>query len=190
MVRLCILVAFALVLSPQTSPKLESYDVADAYEVYAAILPSEWPWKDAHAKWLVIRQTTTAYEMCVSPDAASAKVIGSAIADYIQQNRVPRALLRNFVIEKPYTLLSPAEERAAFQSSPGGWDGFYQMYADSGGLTELSAVGFNAEKTIAVVYAGHSCGMLCGGGGFHVLQKKAGKWENLTWEGSTCMWVS
>ena len=55
---------------------------------------------------------------------------------------------------------------------------------------ELSAVGFNVNKTVAVVYMGHYCGALCGGGGFHVLKKKDGKWVALDWKGSSCAWAS
>jgi hypothetical protein len=159
---------FLALAFPQANPPAASqapphdYDVPEAYEVYAAILPSEWSWKDAKAKWLVIKQATAKYEVCLAPDAASQQIIGSAIADYILQNQQPWLLQRKFHIEKPYTLLTANEEKAAFQSSPGGWEGFYQMYPDSGGVIELSAVGFNAEKTVAVVYSGHQCGMLCG----------------------------
>jgi hypothetical protein len=60
----------------------------------------------------------------------------------------------------------------------------------TGGWIELSAIGFNADKTVAVVYMGHLCGGLCGGGQFHVLQKKDGKWEPLKWQGKRCAWVS
>jgi len=43
-----------------------------------------------------------------------------------------------------------------------GWDGFYKRFQDSGGFIIVSAVGFNADKTQAIVYSGSSCGMLCG----------------------------
>jgi hypothetical protein len=43
------------------------------------------------------------------------------------------------------------------------------------GWIDISGVGFNDRNTIAVVYIGHHCGSLCGGGKFHVLQKKDGK---------------
>jgi hypothetical protein len=55
---------------------------------------------------------------------------------------------------------------------------------------ELSAVGFNPEKSIAVVYAGHHCGNLCGGGGFAVLRKEAGKWKPMAFRGQQCVWAS
>jgi hypothetical protein len=55
---------------------------------------------------------------------------------------------------------------------------------------EFSAVGFNVDKPIAVVYMGHSCGPLCGGGTFHVLEKSEGKWKPFEWKGSSCAWIS
>ena len=191
LIRSSILAIIALVLfAAQSPPKLETYEDSEAYEVYAAILPSEAPWRDSHAKWLVIRAETTAYEMCLSPDEVSARAIGTAIVDYVGQNRVPRILRRKIVIDKPYTLLTEAERKAAFGRSPGDWPAFYQMYADSGGIIELSAVGFNPDKTVAVVYMGHRCGSLCGGGEFHVLQRNKEKWVDLKWEGLGCSWAS
>ncbi|MEO7157279.1 MAG: hypothetical protein ABI039_06950, partial [Vicinamibacterales bacterium] len=40
---------------------------------------------------------------------------------------------------------------------------------DSGGFMVISAVGFNAARTRAMVYMAHSCGSLCGGGTHHLL---------------------
>jgi hypothetical protein len=141
---------------PQVAPV--PYETPEAYEVYAAILPSEWSWKDAKAKRLVIRASTIHYNMCLEPDADSAKLIGSAITDYIQQNQHPWLLQPRLTIEKPYVLLSPEQIESTFRRSPEGWEAFTQMYPDSGGIIEFSAVGFNSNKTVAVVYSGHSCG--------------------------------
>jgi hypothetical protein len=80
------------------------------------------------------------------------------------------------------------ELRSAMRTAD--WEGFYQRYPNSGGWIELSAVGFNATKTVAVVYMGHHCGSLCGGGGFHVLEKKNGQWVPLEWKGSSCGWAA
>jgi len=60
----------------------------------------------------------------------------------------------------------------------------------SGGYVEMSAVGFNSDKTLALLYAGHSCGGLCGGGTYHLLKKADGKWTEINWPGTTCTWVS
>ena len=70
------------------------------------------------------------------------------------------------------------------------WDKFYRAYRDSAGFVYLSAVGFNADKTVAVVSIGHWCGGLCGEGQYHVLQKKDGRWIPLEWKGDRCSWES
>jgi hypothetical protein len=56
--------------------------------------------------------------------------------------------------------------------------------------TQLSPVAFHAAQTLAVVYMGHSCGSLCGGGTFHLLKKKDGVWKNLHWNGTSRAWAS
>lgn len=60
----------------------------------------------------------------------------------------------------------------------------------TGGWIELSAVGFSADKSIAIVYMGHHYGNLGGKGEFHVLQKRGGVWMPLEWKGAACMWMS
>jgi hypothetical protein len=171
---------------PDDSPK--PYEDGEAYAVYAAVLPSEWPWKVAHAKTLVIRSETKNYGMCLQPEKGFTQSLGAAISDYVELNKRPWLLQSRFDIEKPYLLITPEEFKSAF--AQGNWEAFYRQYPDSGGYIELSAVGFNSDKTVAVVYMGHDCGMRCGGGEFHVLQKKDGKWVPLAWKGMSCSWVS
>jgi hypothetical protein len=160
-------------VSTDNQPKL--YEEAEAYEVYGAILPTELPYQVANAKSLVIQSETEGYKMCLRPEAESEKIIGQASSQYVKLNEKTWLLKRGLRIKKPYELAPFDKLRSALNSR--GW-------------IELSAVGFNADKTVAVVYMGHHCGGLCGGGGFHVLQKKGGKWAPLTWKGSSCAWES
>jgi hypothetical protein len=164
--------------SASQKKKQELYDLADAYEVYSAILPSEWPWRVAHAKKLTIRSETVPYTSCLrvgvekrAPQPVAGATLPSkdedidiAIANYLQLNKEARLLKRAFRIDLPYELTS--KDDLSVQQAP-----------DTGGLIEVSAVGFNADKTIAVVYMGHHCGMLCGGGAIHVLVKSQGRWQ-------------
>jgi len=173
-------------VSADNQPK--PYEGAEAYEVYSAILPTERPWRVDNAKSLVIQSETKGYEMCLRPDEQSEKIIGSAISEYVKLNEKNWLLKRGLSIEKPYELISYDELSSALKQ--GWWEDFYKRYPNSGGWIELSAVGFNADKTVAVVYMGHYCGGLCGGGGFHVLRKKAGKWAPLEWKGESCIWRS
>ena len=173
-------------LPTQITPS--AYDDADAYEVYAAVLPSEWPLRDAHAKQLVIRRETKSFQMCLKPDSEIEAKVGPAIANYVKLNERQWSLQPILSLATPYQLLEVRKFEALM--SQGQWDEYYRQYPESGGLIELSAVGFNIDKTIAVVYMGHSCGALCGGGTFHVLEKMDGKWKPFQWKGASCAWAS
>lgn len=183
--EILLLVSFCS-LSPQTAPA--AYEDADAYEIFSTILPTEWPLRVAHAKRLVIRSETKAYEMCLRPETEWEEKVGPAISDYLRLNKKPWLLQPRLSSEAPYEFMTADEFKTTLDH--GGWDGFYIQHPKSGGLIELSAVGFNHDKTVAVVYMGHSCGMLCGGGAFHVLEKKDGKWTDMDWKGLRCSWVS
>src|SRR5947209_1238360 len=84
----------------QSSPPMP-YDEAEAYKVYAAILPSEWPIHVAHAKSLVIRAETRGYKMCLEPGDESEKLFEPAIAEFIKLNEKSWLLQRKFSIELP-----------------------------------------------------------------------------------------
>jgi|SRR5262245_37301146 len=164
--------------------QLKSYEDAEAYEVYSAILPTSWAWQTAKAKSLIISEATITYKMCLSPDAESEAVVGPAISEYVRLNEKTWRLQRRLSIEKPYDLIDSDElKKSAFK---GDWENFYKQRPNSGGWIGLSAVGFNADKTVAVVFMTHACGSLCGGGDYYVLQKKDGKWIPLQWKGLSC----
>jgi hypothetical protein len=57
---------------------------------------------------------------------------------------------------------------------------FPQRYPTYQGWIEVSAVGFNSDKTIAIVYLGYHCGEQCEGGEFKALEKKEGRWQLFT----------
>ena len=171
-----------------TDNRPKAYEDAEAYEVYSVILPTNWVWQAQKAKTLVIQSETKGYKMCLQPEAESEKIIGQAISEYVKLNEKTWLLQEHLNIEKPYKFITSDGLKTVFEH--GDWEKFGKQYPGSGGWIELSAVGFNADKTVAVVYMGHHCGGLCGGGGFHVLQKKDGKWAPLTWKGSSCSWES
>src|SRR5215470_5259870 len=152
-----------LSLPPQVTSS--AYDDSDAYEVYASILPSEWPLRVAHAKQLVILRDTKSIQMCLKPATESEATVGPAISNYLELNKKKWLLQPRLSFETPYQFLEAGKIEAL--TKQGQWDEYYRKYPDSGGVIQVSAVGFNPDKTIAVVHMGHSCGMLCGGGTFH-----------------------
>lgn len=161
----------------------------EAYEVYSAILASE-GWSSASL--LVIRMETEGYPMCLKPSGTSEEILRPAINDYVQKNAAPWTLRPDFQPGKPYELVTSSHLEWLFNHGQvfEGWERFYRQYPGAGGYITLSAVGFNPEKTVAVVFMGFSCGPLCGQGEFHVLQRTGGSWTYLSWLGSRCGWIS
>jgi hypothetical protein len=167
-----------------------TYQDTDAYEIYATLLPHQWAVTEARTNKMIIRAETTSYEMCIKPEGESVAVLGPAIADFEEKNKQPWLLEKAIPMDVSYEFIFEKEMDAVFANGPGGWKGFYEKYPDSGGYNEVSAVGFNKDKTVAIVYVAHMCGGLCGGGSFHILEKKDGKWQALKWKGTECTWVS
>jgi len=55
-------------------------------------------------------------------------------------------------------------------------------------LYGFSEVYFNAHHTVALVYATHWCGALCGQGFWVALALEDGQWKPLRWSATT--WIS
>jgi hypothetical protein len=55
----------------------------------------------------------------------------------------------------------------------------------------MSAVGFDADQTRALVYMENHCGSLCGDGATRFLRKEDGRWRLTAVAGiKHCQWVS
>lgn len=167
------------------------YTVPEAYEVYAEVLAKPPDSRIDNSRTLLIRSDSVPWEMCLFPNQESRKQIGSAINDYVSTNKKAWAFTRRFEIENAYELLDFKKDIwPFFENRPTGWQEFDAAHPSSRGWYELSAVGFNEDKTIAVVYISNHCGWTCGRGEFRVLQKQEGRWKDLPWHGNTCSWVS
>ncbi len=183
---------------------MPTYSDADAYEVYSAVLSFPEAAPPSKSKNFIIRRETlrdfgalidgetAPTRTCLRPDAESAKIIGTAIEDYVKINQTKWLLEEKFKPEIPYKLVDSKTIISIINllTKKQDWKEFHKQYPDSGGFVDLSAVGFNADKSVAVVSKGLWCGSLCGEGRYYVLQKKDGKWIPLEWEGERCGWVS
>ncbi len=191
LLSLTVALGFAPLQQPAPNAPAEAYRVPEAYEIYSQLLSEGSSASEGRPKKLIIRQETIAPDdMCVKPEGASIPILAPVIADFVEKNNKPWLLQEMFTMPRPYEFVSAADLDAIFEKGPGGWKGFYERYPKSGGYLQVSAIGFNAEKTIAIVYMAHGCGGLCGGGGFSILEKKDGKWREMKWQGTTCTWVS
>lgn len=183
--------------------QLPMYEDATAYEVYSAVLSSPEAGLSKSKNFVIQQETLRSFgafldtepasaRICLRPDAESAKIIGTAIEDYIKVNRTKWLLEEKFKLEIPYKLVKSETIISIINpfTKKEDWKAFYKQYPDSGGFIDLSAVGFNADKSVAVVSQGRWCGSLCGEGEYYVLQKKNGRWIPLEWKGEYCNWVS
>ena len=133
------------------------YEDPEAYAVYASILPSTEP--------LVLGPMTTTYELCLVPlDDQAETVLRPALDDWLKQNSTRWRLRENLAGTRQATVLSSHELEASFQhgtlgpDSKEGWAKFFHQHPTYPGWIEVSAVGFNHDKTIAVVYMAYTVG--------------------------------
>lgn len=176
--------------------KTKPYDDSDVYKVYDVIIRNEWPISVAKATRLVLQAETTTIpgfgenKLCLKPAPGDEPTLGPLLASYTKANEKPWVLQKNFKLDIPYEIVPRSELDKIFAPNSDGWKPFNTKYPNSGGFIHMSAVGFNADKTLALVYMGHLCGGLCGGGTHHLLEKREGKWIEIPWRGETCMWAS
>ncbi|MFZ0864789.1 MAG: hypothetical protein WCA27_07555 [Candidatus Sulfotelmatobacter sp.] len=166
---------------PQEPSAAQPYEEPDAYQIYSLLLPQEESYGFAKGT-LIIQEETVASEAVVAAclDPEGARRFKYAASDYERARTKKRLLQRQFKIDKPYEIVD-SKTIARFEASD-------QPRPKSGGHIFMSPVGFNREKTLAVVYTGSICGGLCGRSKFHLLEKVHGQWREVS--GVTCVTVS
>ena len=181
----------AAIAQDAASPK--PYDDSEAYQVYSVLLPNE----EVYGGTVIIQEETVGGGTdavmggnpsgCLFPEAA--KKFKEAIADYERQNSHNWLLQRKFDIDTPYEIINSETIHLPFNNkAKDGWQMFRSRYPKSTGFVIFSAVGFNNDKTQAVVFTGSSCGWLCGAWSFHLMEKTNGKWHQAP--GVSCHLVS
>ncbi len=173
----------------QNETVVTPYDDKDAYSIYAILL------EGAKSSVYVIQVETESWsgatpkKLGITGGRDFQKIWGVAVKDFANQYRNPRVLTRSIPIQTSYQLV-PKQEVASIFKSGGGWDTFYQRYPSSGGFYTFSAIGFDPQKHHAVVNMHLSCGLLCGYGKPHFLEKKDGRWQEVSVNAKVTTWVS
>ena len=166
----------------------------EVYEVYAAALPmDQWYWENSKVV-LILSEIPPREWPIGSPrgalmgDAKFTEAFEPIFQSFEAANKTATTLHADFRLAKPARLASREELDAAFRSRStsgvgDGWEGFRLHFPDSAGYLILSGVGFNADRTIALVYVEHRCGGLCGAAHYYILQKRNGRWVQYLPEG-------
>jgi hypothetical protein len=170
-------------------------DDVDSYAVYAALVRQEWPVTAAKATSLVVREETSTFETCVPSGPPMEAEWREVLDAYKRENAEPRTVVAGRNLGLPCVIVTLADFKRILTSNQtdrmGGWTFFYRRYPDSGGYISMSAVGFDQSHRRALVSMDHSCGILCGGGTYHLLEKAADGWREVHPEGlKSCAWAS
>ena len=171
----------ALMFSANTAQPDASkpYEDPEAYAVYSALLS---PNSDKQA---VMAQRTLVFENCYQPDDKWREELGPVVENYKKINQ-DRWDLVDANIRFPHKLISAEEMRMFFsKGAKAGWKKFNRKYPDKA-LLLVSAVGFNSDKTVAMVATESDCGPLCGSGGMSFLRKVDGVWRKFYPSGTIC----
>jgi len=147
----------------------------DAYDIYSMLLRTEVPPSWGVKRWMIKQATERgALAMCIQLPANQETIYRPIIQDFERKNQRRFLLERNFDLPEYYLVMPPDRVQSPDV------------------LFEVSAVGFNSDHTRALVYVGHSCGRTCGGGTYHLMAKKAGRWDvDREFRGAPpCLWKS
>ncbi len=191
--------------APPTNAPVAEQEIRDdeSYAIYSMLVPNEFGAdKDVsdYTQWIISEQTVrwpepgdeSKLDTCFRiPDAEKAQY-ESMIADYKRQNAEPKKLVTKFTLPKMYSLLSDAgkDSYLAATEPAQGHRRMRRMQSwleGAPGLISFSAIGYSADRSLALVFAQHECGEDCGGGSPHVLKKINGKWQEQ--KVVVCRWV-
>jgi len=70
-----------------------------------------------------------------------------------------------------------------------GWKEFHRRYWFAKGILAVSAVGFDAGRTVAIVYSEMQCGGLCGTGSFKYFRRTPHGWDRVEAAIPSCEWI-
>ena len=165
-------------------------DVKEAYAVYDALLGNSSGGAAVSHGSIVIADHTAIEKLCFDPATQLDPRLRAAGKNFLEQNTRERIIAADdFTIGRKVELISSTELDAIFSEGIlQGWEKFRKSYPDVHGYVALSAVGFNADKSFAVVYSSSNCGPKCGAGAFVTLSKKAGFWRKNS--DRLCSWIS
>jgi outer membrane murein-binding lipoprotein Lpp len=109
-----------------------------------------------------------------------------AANDYERRANTALVLKKKFTLRTAYDLVGETRiTGSGVRSAPAA--GSDVSVKTSGGTFYLSPVGFDANRTHAIAYENYLCGNRCGWGGFHLLVKNGGRWEEAKDVGG-CTW--
>jgi hypothetical protein len=186
LIMLVALLGLGVIVWPQSSIDL------DEYAIYSAILNAEYAHVAAGEGLIAIaehtilpREVTTERNDLLSQQLPN--LTPATLADFLAVNDQPYSLLPRLTVPRAYALISFEELKAFSQDKAffDFWDAFHARYP--GPLIRFSRVGFNQERTQALVYYSNYMFGRSGMMSYLLLEKSGGVWVI---SGSAGDWIS
>ncbi|HVF50882.1 MAG TPA: hypothetical protein VNA19_12390 [Pyrinomonadaceae bacterium] len=169
----------------------------DEYAVYSAVIEDEFQTnaieEDARRVLIIGETAPDSLGQGVNGDSIERSIAQLHMPDpelidsYINRNSQRRVLGASFKPSIDYALISRAEVERLFSNQGGWWPELRQRYPNTYGLLSFSGVGFNADRTRALVFNARTCGGLCGTGTYFILTKHNAVWRV---QQKTVVWIS
>ena len=122
-----------------------------------------------------------------SPELKKIREAKETTQDFDQKSKLAAATLeKKFSTKVPVVLISEAERDRIFviakkgeKPTPNmkGFDEFHKLYPKSQGFMSVSRIGYNPDRSQALLYVANLCGGLCGTGQYFLLVKEGTTWK-------------
>lgn len=102
------------------------------------------------------------------------------IKDFISNNTSSFQIDKTFFFDvSNFDIMSRKEISRLLKTNllDGDWSDFFKKYPESTGLLSFSRIGFNEQKTHAILYVEKNCGNKCGTGNYLFYYKTSDKWK-------------
>jgi hypothetical protein len=149
---------------------------AETYAVYAAALALEGQ-PGGGGQALVVQREIAPDGLCASVRTTNSDPAWQdAVASFDRENVQSWRLRDGADLGRPYVLESRSVLGQAWRSADG-TRRFRERHPEARRYVTVSAVGFDASRTLAVVTVAIHCNGLCGSGSIRFLQKVDGHWQ-------------
>ncbi len=95
--------------------------------------------------------------------------------DFKEKNR-SGCLIKPLAGIRDLHFISKHEHDVMFRKDSTGWSGFHKKYGKEAEILLLSRVGFNPEKTLALLHVSSGMGRMAGSGTLYLFERNNGKW--------------
>jgi hypothetical protein len=180
-------IAVATIATGQPRNAVQNLDYVtdpEAHRIYAAVVPPMWATRSKDP--VVLRRETEdvqAMTHCRSFTPSPDPEWGSVEKNFWQENARRKVLPAALPFNEPYRLITLAEIEAIDAKLAIKYPGIYNERPESPPYAAVSAVGFSADKTKAMVYV-----RLRGRGEVRGLELRDGQW--LADKSSGCVWIA